>query len=317
MDPNQCLPSMNNCCCSWWTDGCGCNACFGACADGLEVINPIMEYCADCIWVLGSPLAFPIIFCFPPGPETNPPGGGWRLPMLQTPIRTPLQCCFYTICMPCGQWHMRRQLLNYDMTKYKLWQGYYDGPQCMARRCPGAPITIQAGIYGEQNCPNLFLCAEVWILGGFFSTCCAFNVNRRMIKEQRHLGDDPTEQRVHKCVGFFSQLAQQCCMLGCCMSICGCCVEFCAPDSAAAQACGGDAVRAGSACMQCAMTCWRGIWSVQVISNGCMSAQMEYELKEGQPLPQAPKKARMERGEPGTLDDDENEDAWWKKPPPK
>lgn len=37
---------------------------------------------------------------------------------------------------------------------------------------------------------------------------------------------------------------------------------------------------------------------------------MDHEMKEGQPLASPPTKQRMARGE----DDDEDEDAWWKKP---
>jgi hypothetical protein len=67
-----------------------------------------------------------------------------------------------------------------------------------------------------------------------------------------------------------------------------------------------------------------GIWSVKVIAMGCMSAQMDYEIvKKGQghPAPSAPPQEKMERGvddqgqtEQGTLDNDEDADAWWKKP---
>jgi hypothetical protein len=110
-------------CCQWWTQGCGLNSCFGAIADGLETINPAMSAIADVIWIMGSPFAFPIIFCFDAGPETEPPGGGWQVPMIETPLRRPIQCCLFTLCPPCGQWILRRQLLDGDMTKYKLWQG--------------------------------------------------------------------------------------------------------------------------------------------------------------------------------------------------
>ena len=138
--PSECVDSI---CCDCWTEGCGLDGCFGLVADGLEVINPVMEFAADAIWLCGSPLAFPLIFFFDQGPETDPPGGGWQLPMIETPCRSALKCCFYTVCCPCGQWYMRRQLLEGDMSKYKLWQGYHDGPHCCARRCPGAPITIR------------------------------------------------------------------------------------------------------------------------------------------------------------------------------
>jgi hypothetical protein len=146
---------VDNICCDCWTEGCGLDGCFGIVADGLETINPAMEYVADVIWICGSPLAFPIVFCFPPGEETEPPGGGWQMSMMQTPLKRPLQCCCFTLLPCCGQWYMRYKLLQGDMTKYKLWQGYHDGPHCLARRCPGAPCTIESGTYGEDKCPHV------------------------------------------------------------------------------------------------------------------------------------------------------------------
>jgi hypothetical protein len=82
-----------------------------------------MEYIADLIWCFGSPLAFPLIFCFDEGDPTEPPGGGWEMAMIQTPCRKPIMCCAFTLLAPCGQFYIRRRLLNGDMTKYKLWQG--------------------------------------------------------------------------------------------------------------------------------------------------------------------------------------------------
>lgn len=251
------------------------NGCFGCVADGLETVNPVLEYVADCIWICGSPIAFPLVFCFDKGPETNPPGGGWQMPMIQTPLKKPLHCCLYTICAPCGQWMLRRELLGGDMSKYKLWQGYHDGPHCLARRCPGAPITIQSGTYGEDKCPHAFLCAEVWCLGCAWSVCCSFDVNRRMIKKQRNLGEDPTEVRVNKCIGFFSELMHQLFKCACCACICSCCVGLCAPGSEGAQECSQEGHRASRACFSCAHTCWRGIWSVKMIAMGCMVRSLQ------------------------------------------
>jgi hypothetical protein len=148
---------------------------------------------------------------------------------------------------------------------------------------------------------------EVTCLGGIYSTCCAFDVSRRMVKQERNLLDDPTEVRVNSCVRFFSQIAHSLCMLGCCVGICACLVGCCAPDSGGAQECSGEAGRAGRSCRECAMTCWRGIWSVKVIAMGCMSAQMDYEMAHAQPLSQKPIRQVMDRG-----DDYEDEDAWWK-----
>jgi len=312
------LDCIENVCCDCWTEGCGLDGCYGCLADGLEVINPAMEYVADCIWVCGSPIAFPIVFLFSPGPETTPPGGGWQMPMIQTPCRKPIQCCLYSICAPCGQWHLRRQLLKGDMSKYKLWQGYHDGPHCCARRCPGAPITIQSGTYGEQNCPNAFLCAEVWCLGCAWSVCCSFDVNRRMMKVERNLGNDPTEERVDRCISYFSSIMHQLFALSCCVCCASCLIGCCAPGSEGAQECSQQGGRASRSCRSCARTLWRGIWSIKVIAMGCMSAQMDHEMKEGQPLASPPVKQRMDRGGDFNGDnddgDDDDEDKWWKKP---
>lgn len=309
-------------CCDCWTNGCGCNGAFGAIADGLEAVNPAMEYCADCIWLMGSPLAFPLVFCFPAGPETDPPGGGWQISMLSAPLKRPLKCLLYTACTPCGQWHMRRKALKGDMTKYKLWQGMHDGPQCCARRCPGAPITIESGTYGEQDCPNLFLCAEVTCLAGIWSTCCAFQVTRRLIKDEYNLGTDPTEHRVNSCIRFFSRLAAQLCGCAICLRCSSCLVGCCAPDSEGAQECSGEAGRASRACFQCVRICWRGIWSVKILAMGCMSAQQDYELVYDQPLTVKPavvsnkmKRGQDEQMERGAVSGEED-DSWWKKPPP-
>ena len=306
LDECECVDNM---CCDCWKEGCGCDGCFGILADGLETVNPLLEYVADCIWVCGSPIAFPLIFLFPPPPESNPPGGGWQVSMLKSPLVKPLQCILFTVCCPCGQWYLRRRALGGDMTKYKLWQGYHDGPHCLARRCPGAPITIQSGTYGEDKCPDAFLCAEVWCLGCWWSTCCAFDVTRRLMKDERNLGDDPTEVRVNKCIGFFSELAHHLCMCGMCLHCASCLLGCCAPDSSGAQECSDEGGRAASACISCAHTCWRGIWSVKVIAMGCMSAQMDKEVDDGQRLASKPvyPQEPMDRG------DSNDEDAWWRK----
>lgn len=203
-------------CCDCWTQGCGLDGAFGQCADCLEAINPCMEYFADCIWILGSPLAFPCIFFFDPNPENENqpqgPGGGWQMPVMSAPCRKPFTCCLAVACPWCAQWLARYRALGGDMTRYRLWQGYHDGPQCLARRCPGAPITIQSGTYGEQNCPEVFLCLEVTCLGCYYSVCCSHDVTRRLMREEYNVGQDPTEIRLNKCVGFFGTIMRNCCM---------------------------------------------------------------------------------------------------------
>jgi hypothetical protein len=121
----------------------------------------------------------------------------------------------------------------------------------------------RSGTYGESECPNIFLGLEVCCLAGVWSTCCSFNVTRRLVTDDRNLGDDPTEVRVNDCIRFFSRLARQCCMLGLCVGCSACLIGCCAPDSEGAQECSGEAGRAASACRSCARTCWRGIWSVK------------------------------------------------------
>ena len=145
-----------------WLQGCGLDPCYGQIADCLEFINPFLGAFASAVWCLGSPLAFPCIFCFDSNSADKQNPKQWKITMLQAPCVRPCACCCTPT--PCGQWYVRRKVLNGDMTRYKLWQGYHDGPQCLARRCPGAPITIASGTYGEQDCPHLFLCLEVTIL---------------------------------------------------------------------------------------------------------------------------------------------------------
>lgn len=206
--------------------------------------------------------------------------------MLEAPCRRPITCCWTSICFPCAQWHVRRQVLGGDMSKYKLWQGYHDGPHCCARRCPGAPITIEAGSYGEQDCPNCFLCLEVCVLGGMMSTCCAFDVSRRYQRTERGLGTDPTEHRQHECVAFFSRIMHHCFQLGCCCCATSCLVGVCAPDSSEAQNFAGQTGRAARACCRIAHILWKGILWTRVIGMGCMTTQMLVEADtpwDGQP----------------------------------
>ena len=150
-------------CCAFWTNGCGLNPLFRTCAEVLEAVTPVVEQFGNVIWIFGSPLAFPLVFCFSPDPHTKE-SSGYEISMCEAPCRRPITCCFATLCVPCAQWHARRVVLQYDMSKYKLWQGYHDGPQCCARVCPKAPIIIRSGTYGEQKCPNLFLCLEVYVM---------------------------------------------------------------------------------------------------------------------------------------------------------
>uniref|UniRef100_A0A7S3V5Q2 Uncharacterized protein n=1 Tax=Chaetoceros debilis TaxID=122233 RepID=A0A7S3V5Q2_9STRA len=261
-------------------EGCGCNECMGRCADVLECITPIAESSAKLICCLGSPLAFPLIFCFDSDPHTHE-SSGWNITMMQTPSKASLACCLSTICVPCGQFYVRKYaVLNGDMSKYKLWQGKHDGPHCLANYCKGAPCTIESGSYGEQKCPNAFLCAEVTCLGcGLCSPCCAFDVSRDMMKEERGLGTDPVEARFDKCQGFFGELMGCAACAACQLRILSCCLGSIATESEGAQELSGEARRLSSACARLSQICFRGLISVKIIAMGCMSAQMVHEQK--------------------------------------
>lgn len=286
-------------CCECWKEGCGLDPAFGLCADCLECVSPGIEYCNDVIWCFGSPIAFPIIFCFSENPENEEQpqgaGGGWSITMLSTPCQMPIVCCFATLCPWAGQWMARYQALGGDMTKYKLWQGFHDGPQCLARRCPGAPITIEAGTYGEQDCPHAFLCLEICCLAGINSLCCSHHVTRRLIQEEHGLGRDPTEIRQDKCTHFFGTIMHHLCCCSMCLGCASCLISCCAVDSEGAQACGANGARASRALFQIAHTLWRGIQSVRLIAMGCMVAQQQHEMEHAPMVTKAPGAVEMER----------------------
>ena len=307
MVPDFVTDAIDNNCCDCWKEGCGLNGCFGGCADVLEATTPLCEGLANYIWCFASPLAFPCIFLFSADPHTHETSG-YDKSMIGMPCTKPLLCCATTLCMPCGQWYARRQALGGDLSKYRLWQGQHDGPHCCARRCPGAPITIRSGTYGEQNCPACFLCLEVSCLAGGWSVCCAYDVTRRLQRDERGLNLDPTEARQQECIQFFSRIMHHCFMLGCCVCVASCCVGLCAPDSEGAQECSGEARRASRACCRIAHIIWRGIIWTRAIGIGCGTAQIVHEASvpwDGNPKGKmAPKRNKMDRGV-----DEEDEDA--------
>mmetsp|Transcript_14318 Transcript_14318/g.14506 ORF Transcript_14318/g.14506 Transcript_14318/m.14506 type:complete len:319 (-) Transcript_14318:108-1064(-) len=290
--------SVGAVCPHWWTEGCGeMDSLFGTCANCLEATANVLEPISDAIWCLGSPCAFPLIFCFDSDPHTNETSG-WAVSMLGAPCRRPISCCFAITCPNLAQWEVRRRALGGDMSRYTLWQGQHDGPHCLARYCDGAPITIRSGTYGESDCPHAFLCFEVCLLGGICSPCCSFNVSRNMMKDERGLGMDPTEARQEKCVGFFGECFRNCQQLACCVGCAGCIIGCCAPGGEGSQECSGEAGRASRACFSIAHTLWRGIWSVKIIAIGCMSAQMMHEDMEVKDslIQSEPKSMEMDRG---------------------
>mmetsp|Transcript_7334 Transcript_7334/g.9103 ORF Transcript_7334/g.9103 Transcript_7334/m.9103 type:complete len:219 (-) Transcript_7334:1547-2203(-) len=215
--------------------------------------------------------------------------------MMQAPLKAPLVCCTNSLCMPCGQFYMRKYvILNGDMSKYKLWQGRHDGPRFLAKYCQGAPCTIEAGTHGEQNCPNAFLCAEVTCLGcGLCSPCCAFDVNRDIMKEEHSLGTDPVEARFEKCQGFFGELMSCAACSACFLRCFACTLGNIAVDSIGAQELSGEAHRLSTACARLSRICFHGMVSVKILAIGCMSSQMVHEHRVH--LSSAPTGATMQR----------------------
>ena len=172
----------NAVCCDWWTAGCGCGGGFEAVGEFLNVFSPCLETASTVLFALAGPCAFPLVFCFT---ADEAEASGWKVSMLRAPCVRPCSCCFASVCLPCGQFEVRRRALGGGLGNYKLWQGYHDGPHCCAVVCPSMPLTIEAGTYNEASCPALFLCCEVTCLGGMCSPCCAFDVSRRLMRDER------------------------------------------------------------------------------------------------------------------------------------
>ena len=87
---------------------------------------------------------------------------------------------FIPVTCGCTQWLLRRKVLDYDMTKYSCFQGYFNVCCC-----------CKAGSCGEQNCPELCLCFE--------SCCCNFvaiSASRIYVMEKYDLQSDPCDYRL-------------------------------------------------------------------------------------------------------------------------
>ncbi|KAG8468963.1 hypothetical protein KFE25_007481 [Diacronema lutheri] len=256
--------------------GCCPNAACGGCAssafdffDGaVDLAMPVLELLGAVAGCAASPCAFPLVFCFPPGPDS----GGWAVSMLAAPSRRPIWCCG-TCALPCvAQYFVRRRVLGGDMGRYALFQGRMDGPYCLARCSPSLPFTLRAGSHGEHNCPHACLCIE-----SCACSVCAFHASRDLMRNERGLGPDPTEVRVDACLAAFAEIARAFAVCGCCLSCCGCATRCCVePGSDAADA-GADCSRLGGACSRIASAIYRGMWHVRNVAIACMSAQMAYE----------------------------------------
>ena len=238
------------------------------CSHRLDQISPCLESVAAAMWFCAGPCAFPLVFLFPDQPAAA--GATWRVPMVEAPMKQPLVCAG-AACVPCAQYYVRLRVLDGDISKYKLFQGRADGPHCCAHIWPSAPITIKSGTYGDSG-SSAWLCAESCLC-----PCCAFEVSRAVMKQERGLADDPTEVRYRHCQHFFGMAAASCAQLGCCVKCMGCLVGCCAPENAGAQSLEDSAYRAGNGCLRIAHLLHRGLWAVRLVAVGCMSAQIVHE----------------------------------------
>mmetsp|Transcript_87957 Transcript_87957/g.188684 ORF Transcript_87957/g.188684 Transcript_87957/m.188684 type:complete len:279 (+) Transcript_87957:1-837(+) len=227
------------------------------------------EFLGKVVGCFASPIAFPLVYCFPAEGDLGPP---WAVSMEEAMLKQPVVCCCSLCCANCVQFWVRRRVLNDDMSKYKCFQGLRDGPYCLATCKPELPFTFVAGTYGEQDCPSMCLCVEVTLC-----TFCAFQASREFQRNDRGLGVDPTEVRVYRCLDFFGQLAHCLCCVGCCLKCGGCCVECCLGQVEGAQDFADSSQRLGNALLHIAHGIRRGMHWVIVIATGCMSAQMVHE----------------------------------------
>ena len=133
-------------------------------------------------------------------------------------------------------------------------------------------------------------------LGGVRSSCCAFDVSRRLMKEERDLGTDPTEAQQEKYMDLTGGIASSISQWACCLQVTSCCVGCCARDGEGAQACSAEGRRASRTCWSIARTLYSGMWAIKIIAIGCMYGQMTHEDRHGMQLPtkNAPSCMKME-----------------------
>jgi len=262
-----------NCC-----SGAGCLSpdCFEKAANCMDCIAPFAELLGKIVGCFASPCAWPLVYCFQADGDLGRP---WDVQMEYAPCKQPHVCCCSMCCVWCMQFEVRRMVLDKDMSKYKLFQGYYDGPYGCARWKPSLPFTLTAGTYGDAGSP-LFLALEVCLC-----PFCAFDVSREYQREDRALGYDPTEIRVDKCLEFFRCIAELCLCCGFCVACVGCCAGCCLGEKDVEQS----SYRLGGACLNIAQGIIRGMRWVIRIATACMSAQMCHEHKLPKPDVQKPR----------------------------
>jgi hypothetical protein len=82
-------------------------------------------------------------------------GNKWQIRMMDAPCKNTGPFCYAFVCLPCSQYTLRTAVLEYEMSRYKCCQGYFD---CAC---------FKAGSCGEQNCPECCLCIEAFMCTNF------------------------------------------------------------------------------------------------------------------------------------------------------
>lgn len=97
----------------------------------------------------------------------------------------------------CAQYSLRRKVLDYDMSKYSCFQGYFNLCCC-----------IKAGSCGESSCPTLCLCCESWVCN-----FAAISASRMYVMEKYDLTSDPCDYRLIRINNCLQILACICTLL--------------------------------------------------------------------------------------------------------
>eukprot|EP00930_Biecheleria_cincta_P015384 TRINITY_DN12860_c0_g1_i1.p1 TRINITY_DN12860_c0_g1~~TRINITY_DN12860_c0_g1_i1.p1 ORF type:complete len:376 (-),score=41.20 TRINITY_DN12860_c0_g1_i1:485-1612(-) len=267
--------------------------CCDLCADCLFAAAPLAEFLGQVMGTMLSPCVWPAVYCFRGDGDSDRP---WAVGMEHAPCHQPRVCCC-SVCCPQGtQFAVRHAVLDRSMADYKCFQGYLDGPYCLAVCSPNLPFTFKAGSYGDKGnacCLLLEVC------------CCPFislQASREHQRFSRGLGHDPTEIRVEQCLNFFSCLADCCLCFGLglrCIDCCaGCCLErpidialrdvMRTPSNVEPRRTYQESSeRLGAACVYMAYGLIRGMHWILCIATCCLSAQMYHQAQQPKPARKA------------------------------
>lgn len=102
----------------------------------------------------------------------------WETGMCHACCAHPCGCFVALACPCCCAFHLRRAVLQGDMTKYA----------CCQKMCCYEHLCCQCC---EENCPNLTLCCEVWLCEGF-----AVSATRSWLQAERRIQTDICDIRL-------------------------------------------------------------------------------------------------------------------------